>query len=242
MTRHHRADQHVRCRAAHSGGGCGPLRPIAASVRGTLPAFLFAMVLLIAQQGAMLAVADDQVDDLDRELLDALEGKPPKDSPFQIIPRLLDTTRTAASRLEGGQLDQQIEQLQTQILADIDALLEQAAPPPPQSRDASQLQSQQQQQQQTSQSQDQQDSQPEQENDADPNAASEESEERTARGEQTAAERERRLGLSTAAWGHLPPKVREQMRSAFSEEYLPQYDALVRQYYEALARRRADQR
>src|SRR5690606_2340290 len=99
----------------------------------------------------------------------------------------------------------------------------------------SQSQSQQQQQQQ-------QDSSSQQDGENDPGAASKESEERTARGKETDAERERRLGLSTAAWGHLPPKVREQMRSAFSEEYLPQYDALVRQYYEALARRRANER
>jgi hypothetical protein len=49
------------------------------------------------------------------------------------------------------------------------------------------------------------------------------------------------MGLATAAWGHLPPKVREQMRSAISEEFLPEYDELIRRYYEALATRRRDE-
>jgi hypothetical protein len=244
MTRPHRPRPVLHRRAPHSRGGCDPRPSFAEVVCTTLAALLIVLGLLLTDGGTLRLLAADQIDDLDRELLDALEGKPPQDSPLRIIPRLLDTTQTAASRLQNGQLDDDTQRLQTQILADIDALLEQATPPaqPPQGGSQSPDQQQQQQQQdQNSQSQ-QQDSQSQQDGESDPNAASKESQERTARGEETDAERERRLGLSTAAWGHLPPKVREQMRSAFSEEYLPQYDALVRQYYEALARRRADER
>lgn len=199
-----------------------------------------AAVLLIGMPLSLRA--DDPADAIDRELLEALEGAAPADSPLQIIPRLIDSTQTAASRLQEGRLDEDTQQLQSQILADIDALLQQASPPAQPPQGGSQSQQQQQDQNAQSQQQQQPDSPSQQDGQSDPGAASRESAERTARGEETDAERERRLGLSTAAWGHLPPKVREQMRSAFSEEYLPQYDALVRQYYEALARRRADER
>src|SRR5690606_33706492 len=95
-------------------------------------ALLVGALLLIGTESVVRG--DDPIDDLDRELLDALEGKPPQDSPLQIIPRLIDSTQTAATRLQEGQLDTQMEQLQSQILADIDALLEQSTPPaqPPQ--------------------------------------------------------------------------------------------------------------
>lgn len=41
--------------------------------------------------------------------------------------------------------------------------------------------------------------------------------------------------LATSVWGHLPARQRDRMRARFSERFLPQYDQLVREYYEALA-------
>jgi len=187
----------------------------------------------------------DDTDALDRELLESLEGEQTlQESLDQIVPRLLEGTQTAAKRLVDGQLDQQTTRLQQQILDDIDALLASSAPPnPPQNPPPPG--SQDQQQSQDSQASDQQQSSADQpqgsqsDGQSDPSATSKESQQRTTPQGAGEAERERRLGLSTAAWGHLPPKLREQMRSAFSEEYIPEYDALVRRYYEALARRRA---
>lgn len=227
---------------ARSGSQCA-----AGIAGGRLFGTVVLIAMLIMTPGVAQRVwADDPSEALDRDLLDALEGKPAKNSPLEIIPRLIDDTRAAASRLQEGELGPDTRQLQTQILADLDALLEQAAPPspPPQNGAASQDQQQQQQDAQGEQQKDEspQDSQPGQDDEGRSDDPSKESQERSAQGTQIDAERQRRLGLSTAAWGHLPPKVREQMRSAFSEEYLPQYDALVRQYYEALARRRAEQR
>jgi hypothetical protein len=43
----------------------------------------------------------------------------------------------------------------------------------------------------------------------------------------------RRL-LAREVWGHLPPAVRERVKSEFSEQVLPAYDELVRRYFEAL--------
>ncbi len=54
-------------------------------------------------------------------------------------------------------------------------------------------------------------------------------------GDLSDGEIQRRRQLATSVWGHLPPREREKMEGAFSERFLPLYDDLVRQYYEALA-------
>jgi hypothetical protein len=36
-------------------------------------------------------------------------------------------------------------------------------------------------------------------------------------------------------WGHLPPRRREQMRQAFSEQFLPKYESEIQQYYRRLS-------
>lgn len=36
-------------------------------------------------------------------------------------------------------------------------------------------------------------------------------------------------------WGHLPDKIREQMQSSLSEEFLPKYERLIEDYYRRLA-------
>lgn len=36
-------------------------------------------------------------------------------------------------------------------------------------------------------------------------------------------------------WGHLPPRIREQMQSGMAEEFLPQYERLIEHYYQRLA-------
>ncbi|MFV0445184.1 MAG: hypothetical protein ACK5Q5_16530 [Planctomycetaceae bacterium] len=52
---------------------------------------------------------------------------------------------------------------------------------------------------------------------------------------------ERRRGLATAVWGHLPDREREQMMQAYDDEFLPEYAELVESYYEALAAERLSQ-
>ena len=46
------------------------------------------------------------------------------------------------------------------------------------------------------------------------------------------ANREERI---REVWGHLPPSIRQKMMNAAKETVLPQYEELVRRYYEALA-------
>jgi hypothetical protein len=45
-----------------------------------------------------------------------------------------------------------------------------------------------------------------------------------------------RASIVRDAWGHLPPRLRDQLLNAGSEKYLPKYDSLVRDYFESLAR------
>lgn len=54
----------------------------------------------------------------------------------------------------------------------------------------------------------------------------------------TVVQLERRRGLATAVWGHLPDRELEQMLQSYSEDYLPEYADLVERYYEALAAER----
>jgi hypothetical protein len=190
-------------------------------------------------------------DDLDQQLLESLEGRREPDSPETVINRLLDNTQSARERLAAGHFDEPTQSIQQQILDDIDALLRHASSSPPPGRPSPPSEES-----------------PGQRSDADgtgslqgqpggvaaesaggegrepstdPNAPSRESSERTTAAEEGEAARQQRMGLATAAWGHLPPKVREQMRSAISEEFLPEYDELIRRYYEALATRRRDE-
>jgi hypothetical protein len=46
----------------------------------------------------------------------------------------------------------------------------------------------------------------------------------------------RRRDLAQSVWGHLPPKMQEELRRSFSEQFAPKDEDLIRRYYEALAR------
>jgi len=45
--------------------------------------------------------------------------------------------------------------------------------------------------------------------------------------------------LARKVWGHLPPKLREELLQAGGEEFLPEYAAEIREYYRRLAKERA---
>ena len=62
----------------------------------------------------------------------------------------------------------------------------------------------------------------------------------TRTGEARPAEDPLTAKLTKDVWGHLPPHLREQLLNVYSEKYLPKYEELVRQYYEALAEQSRD--
>lgn len=47
--------------------------------------------------------------------------------------------------------------------------------------------------------------------------------------------------LMKAAWGHLPPRLREQMIHSSSEEFLPEYREQLKEYFKRLAERESEE-
>ena len=41
-------------------------------------------------------------------------------------------------------------------------------------------------------------------------------------------------------WGHLPPKLRQQMTEYYKEDVMPKYSELLRLYYSSLAEKNAE--
>lgn len=159
---------------------------------------------------------------------------------------IIDKMKSTGDRLEQGFLNDKTTEAQQQIVADLEKLLRQSrqknpSPQPPQSNSSSKPDQ--------NPSGSQSDS-PESEGGGasggqrrqDQKEAAE-STERTQGGVPTDVDRKnQRRVLTDAVWGHLPPRVREQLNRSISDRYLPEYEALVKRYYEALATRRHDAR
>lgn len=58
---------------------------------------------------------------------------------------------------------------------------------------------------------------------------------RTGKDADTLTEMERMKQMLKEVWGHLPPKIREQMQAGRPEEFLPKYERLIEDYYKRLA-------
>ena len=56
----------------------------------------------------------------------------------------------------------------------------------------------------------------------------------------TKAEFEALKALPKDLWGHLPPRLREQIRSGLAEQFLPKYQQLIEAYYRRLAEERSE--
>lgn len=183
------------------------------------------------------------------EAVDPAVVTAPDENPLDRIAREM---RDAGTRLEKGQLDEETRQLQRTIVADLEKLLKQQGSSPPGSPSSGGSP-----QSPESPQDGQSDKSPaDQKTSSNPPSAAggtgggsnqrrsdqqnaAESQERTEGGIPTDAERKRqRQILTDAVWGHLPPAVREQLNRSFNDRYLPEYDAQIRRYYEALAARR----
>jgi hypothetical protein len=147
--------------------------------------------------------------------------------------------RSAQKRIGASDTSSQTQKIQEQVVQDLEELL--ALLKKQQSRqNSSQQSSNQKQDNQKNQRQkmekgrsDPQNSQSQGDRRNDDKSA--DSQERTDAARAKAAEDARRAQMLKDVWGHLPPHVREAIRNALRDNYLPKYDDLVKKYYEALA-------
>ena len=161
--------------------------------------------------------------------------------------------RRASHRIEQADLSEDTRELQMDILAGIDALIDRLqsqppAPPQPPRDSQSETKEQQQAREQTSAPQNSADSPPQPDSKQQPSGqssrpqtenkqAAESSEENQRKARARATTLARRRALINEVWGHLPPTLREKLLNVGSEKLLPQYEELIRRYYESLANR-----
>ena len=139
----------------------------------------------------------------------------------------VEAMREVSRRLEQRNLSDETEQLQTGIVTNIDALIEKL-------KNLRQQRPQQKPQES-----------PHKQQGAESSAGSapqpqtgksgESSEQNLREARERAAALARRRALVDEVWGHLPPAMRERLLNVGSEKLLPQYEDLIRRYYESLA-------
>lgn len=161
------------------------------------------------------------------------------------LERAIQGMRDASKRMESADPGKETQALQARVVEDLEQLLKQLQQQQKQKQKQNSSQNQQQQDRQKLQQQqlDPKNSGSRQPQPSQPDAASQQRRNDPARDAQenvTAAQRARdeearREQMVKDVWGHLPPHLREAMMQSFKEKYLPQYEDLVRRYYEALA-------
>ncbi len=171
--------------------------------------------------------ADPDLDSLDGRGWGTDVGEESVD-PLTMIGRQM---RMAQRRIGNRDPSSTTQRIQRQIVEDIERLIEQMN---------------QQAAQQQSASGDLQASRPDEEpSDSDSEAGSgehpgtstpaKESEAQVRQAEASDARLESMMETLQQVWGHLPPRVREQMQSGMAEEFLPQYERLIEHFYQRLA-------
>ncbi len=180
---------------------------------------------------------DNLLEGLSDELLKKLEQEAkgevqeePEDPP---LIRIGDHMRQVQQRLAERDTGQETIELQAKIIKEIEELLKQLQ------RNQNQNQSQSSQQNQTARRDQSRAQQQQQQSSTQTGTqAARDGQRVMPRGPdaRSKAELER---MARAVWGHLPPKVREQMEQAFSASFLPQYEPLIERYFRTLAERGA---
>jgi hypothetical protein len=175
----------------------------------------------------------------DDELLRAVEAQKVAEEEIDRLERAIEGMRSAQKRIGASDTSSQTQKIQERVVQDLEELL--ALLKKQQSRQSSSQQNpNQKQDNQKNQRQkmekgrnDPKNSQSQGDRRNDDKSA--DSQERTDAARAQAAEDARRAQMLKDVWGHLPPHLREAIRNALRDNYLPKYDDLVKKYYEALA-------
>ncbi len=171
------------------------------------------------------------------ELLKAVEAQKMAAEQSDRLERAIEGMRTAQKRISGADSSAGTQQIQKRVVKDLEELLA-LLKHQQQSGQSSGQQSQSQKNSQNQRKQAQQGRGAPQDADAQSRRSedkSKDSEERSDAARAKAAEEARRAEMIKDVWGHLPPHLRQAIRNALRDSYLPKYDDLVKKYYEALA-------
>ena len=174
-------------------------------------------------------------DEDDDELLRALEAQKAMAEEGDRLERAIDGMRTAQKRIYGADTGADTQQIQERVVGDLEGLLALLK----KRQQSGQGSGQQNQNQKNSRNQRQ--TGRGSPHDADPQSQSrsddksKDSEERSDAARAKTEEEARRMQMIKDVWGHLPPHLRQAIRNALRDNYLPKYDDLVKKYYEALA-------
>jgi hypothetical protein len=162
-----------------------------------------------------------------------------------MIERAVQSMKAAKEKLAAGQTGAVTQDLQKEALAALDELLKTPPQPPSPNQSASGGGQSQDSQRTSSKNQSQSKSSAQQQ----PSGADSEQQAGQQRNRSQADDSEERAGprrtgvaaslprrrLEVDVWGHLPEKVREQLLNGYGERMVPQYETLVRKFYESLA-------
>jgi hypothetical protein len=167
----------------------------------------------------------------DKPLLDQLEGEDIGAEGENDLSRISRQMRLVQERIAQQEVSQKTQELQQQIVADLDALIEQIQ------------HNMQRQSSPKSGSQSQQTGGDVKQPSNQPNAGQSRPNEKPAResGEELTersadpADAEAIQALVKRVWGHLPDRVRQEMQNATVEEFLPKYQELIEDYFRRLA-------
>jgi len=162
------------------------------------------------------------------------------------IARVIAKMRDVQSRMTRTDTGRETQQVQKQILADLDSLI-QAARRQQQRQRQQQQNSQQQPQPNPQQSPQQQPSdqqkpsdqqQPSESTQPSPDGKRTDGQEQatqTSQAKAVASQAAQRKVILQQVWGHLPERLRERVLNMKDDKYLPKYEDLIRKYFEALA-------
>ncbi|HUQ70707.1 MAG TPA: hypothetical protein VM165_14355 [Planctomycetaceae bacterium] len=202
---------------------------------------LIGVALLMALPGSL--PADDAV-----PKAEIVQPMPSPAAGPDAIQRAVQSMKGAHAQLADGQTGTATQDLQKQVLAALDELLRTPSKPPQsnpsgnsggggqqQNSSSSQSNSQKPDDANSSAGQQQGSGTQQQAGQQRDRSQTDDSEERTGQRRAGVAASLPRRRLEVDVWGHLPEKVREQLLNGYGERMVPQYEALVRKFYESLA-------
>lgn len=178
-------------------------------------------------EGSPASAPDPARTALDRELA----GQRINDQFMEAIALMGDTAARLESARDPGV---QTQRLQEEVIKRLDQLIADAK------KQQSQQQQQQQQQQQDQQQQQQQARQQQEAGSVAQSTGEDPNEDGRRPGGQTEPLREM-LDAASAAWGALPPRIREALLQGGDEQFSSLYEAMTEQYYRRLAEQRPDE-